>query len=207
MGGTVFIGIRRRDGAEHLYERWTNSISWWFATAEFVTDGNGVDEFVRNAEEVIASGESIYTKRHRAVTYSEYGVILVDHCCKKILSCQGYVRPGSLMASWVNGYPMHSEDAALITKLHAAGRLEKLIDIREREDIGANETQRILALLAESADGRLPEGIRLGIIACTDLRDFEMSHVSQCGREERRRIRQFLVDNGWKARVYGQKKG
>jgi hypothetical protein len=208
MGGTVFVGIRRRDGSEHLYERWTNSIPWYFADAEFVNDGPGVDEFVRRADELEASGETLYTKKHHHVTYSEYGVILIDHKTKKMLSCQGYAKPGQFSAFWHSGRScvIPPEDADIITKLNRAGRLKKFIEIQSHEDLPEDKTKKILKMLAESTDGNLPKDISIGVVVCTNLDDFELVHISQCDSEERKLVRQFLVDNGWKARVYGQRK-
>jgi len=208
MGGAVFVGIRRRNGTEHLYERWTNNMPWYFADAEFIEDGPGVDEFVRYADELNESGESLYTKKHQAVTYSEYGVILIDHQTKKIMSCQGYAKPGQMSVWWHSGRCSTSpaEDADIITKLNKAGRLKKFVDMKSLEDMPDDESQRLLAMLAESKDGNLPDGVSIGVVVCTNLDDFELTHISHCGQKERKLIRQFLVDNGWEARVYGQKK-
>lgn len=209
MGGTVFVGIRRGDGTEHLYERWTNNMPWYFADAEFINDGSGVDEFIRYGDELHASGESIYTKRHHAVTYSEYGVILIDHVTKKILSCQGYAKPGQMSVYWHDGRcsTAPAEDAELITKLHKAGRFKKFINMRTHEDLPEDETQNLLKMLAESTDGHLPDDVSIGVVVCSDLDDFELTHITHCTDKERKLVRQFLVENGWKSRVYGQRKG
>jgi hypothetical protein len=208
MGGTVFVGIRRGDGSEHLYECWTNSIPWWFANPDFVTDGSGVDEFIRLAEERVASGESIYTKRHHSVTYSEYGVILIDFIEKKILSCQGYCTPGQMTTFWHGGISAtHSPDEVeAVLKLHKAGRLSHFEGTHTFEVIPKDEERRIIAMLEKATDGRIEEHVTLSIVVHTDLSDFELADHMNCGKKERALVRSFLIDNGWKARVHGQRK-
>ena len=204
MGGTVFVGIRRRDETEHLYECWTNSMPRWFADPEFLYDGPGVAEFIRLAEERLAAGGSIYTARHDGVTFSEYGVILIDHVAKKILSCQGYTRVGRMRASWRRGEAVNipPDDTKIITKLHRAGRLEKLEGMRSFKPLTEQTTRMLLELFAASEDGSLPNKRDVGVVVHSDLSDFDVSHTGHCAPPERAAVRDFLVDNGWKARVY-----
>jgi len=209
MGGAVFLGIRRSDGTEHLYETWTNSIPCWFVDPEFINDGASVDEFVAIAEETIASGNALFTKRHKSVTYSEYGVILIDHVAKKILSCQGYTRPGRLLARWHDGTDTHlpADTAAMILKLNDAGRLNKITrdTLGGGEELPEAEVAALLRLCRETTDGHFPTGTDIRADVYVDLSDFEYTHRPDCGKEERRLVREFLDDNGWQARVRGTK--
>ena len=206
MGGAVFVGIRRKSGAEHLYETWTNAIPLWFADPSFIEDGKSVDKFVNTQDRFIASGDTLYAKKHKFVMYSEYGVILIDHVNMKILSIQDYVRPGYMSASWHRGRPSCASDTETLAILYEAGRLE-LIDnnFTDKENLPKD---KLIKLCIASMDSYLPESVFAFYTIKTKMPEFKVHHVAKkCHHDqERKLVRKFLVDNGWNARVYGQKR-
>jgi hypothetical protein len=209
MGGAIFLGIRRASGEEILYETWTNSIPWLFATPSFVEDGEGVDEFVFRAETLIASCHAIYTRRHNSVTYSEYGTILVDHYKKAILSFQGYCKVGRLIADWDrDGSDIYdtSDTTTVVTKLHKSGRLKYVEWARTKTPMTTDMQSAFLCDCAESKHGTMPAGSGYYVNIYTDLDDFVVTEGTTCGKKERATIRKFLVDMNWKARVRGARR-
>lgn len=206
MGGAIFLGIRRTSGEEVLYETWTNIIPWLFADSSFIEDGEGVDEFTSKAEGIIASGNNIYTRHHNSITYSEYGVVLVDHPNKVILSYQGYCKIGRLIADWdTDGYDVYdtSDTTTFITKLHKTGRLKYVEWSRAKSPMTNEEQDEFLDLCANSEHGSMPSGKHYYVNIYTNLDDFKVIEGNNCGRKEHTMIREFLIYNRWEARVRG----
>lgn len=95
MGGSVFIGIRRRNGEIYMGQRWTNPTSWWFNHPEmYDADEKRLLEYINLQEEPTPRTE---------IEPSEYGVILYDALKGRLLSRQCYTGLGKyLIASSCN---------------------------------------------------------------------------------------------------------
>ena len=91
MGGSVFIGIRKRNGEIYMAERWTNPTPYWFNDPDFYNPNEiTLNEYINLAKE-----PRLQTEIHP----SSYGVILYDAPSGKLLSRQGYTTIGTLHVS------------------------------------------------------------------------------------------------------------
>lgn len=208
MGGSVFIGIRRGDGSEHLWEMWTNNVPYWFARADFVEDGAGVDKFLGQREQVLVDKSGPYTRRHRSVTYSEYGVILIDFAStpKRILSCQGYTHAGRLILSGID-----ADAAKAVLMLQTHGRLGRVSYASGGPRYDSDLKPDVRALLLADCEA-VVAGTRCTydwyVRVHTRLDDFDAYHSISSPRDDRglaARVRAFL-ENGWRARVRGTRR-
>ncbi len=107
MGGSVLIGIRRRNGEFFISERWTNPTTFWFNDPDFYND----DEV--ELQEYI-DGEN--DKPQTVIHPSEYGVILVDFIRRRVISRQDYTSIGRLFTNFTD-----IEKMEIIQKLKKRG--------------------------------------------------------------------------------------
>lgn len=209
MGGSVFMGIKRGDGSEHLWEMWTNSVPYWFARADFVDDGAGIDEFLAQREQVLVDKSGLYTRRHRSVTYSEYGVILIDFAStpKRILSCQGYTHAGRMILSGID-----VDEAKAVLALQAHGRLGRVSYARGGPQYDRGLKPDVLDLLladcaAVAAGAQCAHDWYVNVY--TRLDDFDVYHSVSSPSDDRglaTRVRAFLENGWWRARVRGTRR-
>jgi hypothetical protein len=94
MGGTLFVGIRRRDGTEYISERWTNLLPFLFSNPRFWEDGEEVDEYIKMGLENFPPANRI--------SPSTYGVTLIDFQTKRVLNRQDYCGVGQTVCSFVD---------------------------------------------------------------------------------------------------------
>jgi len=112
MGGSVLIGIRRRNGEVYLSERWTNPTPYWFNDPDFYNeDEKLVQEYL--------DGED--SKPQTTINPSEYGVILVDLIKGRVLSRQNYTFIGGITLNTTD-----SEKMELVLKLQERGLVTKV---------------------------------------------------------------------------------
>lgn len=79
MGGSIFVGIRKSDGTEHLGECWTNPLPFSICHPDFFNEGQLVDEYIQEM-----------TERPKEIQPIQYGIVLIDFKNKKLISRQGY---------------------------------------------------------------------------------------------------------------------
>ncbi len=211
MGGSVLMGIRRRNGSEHLWQIWTNIVPHLFATPNFIKDGKGVDKFIREHEALRSRKGNLWcAQKLSAVEYSEYGVILIDFVSKRILSRQDYCRPGVVSIFWHDGQDMYGGGAAkMVLDLFNGGRLEKIVDIsthhRKDRKFSPQRITKFLRLCREAGAGNMPQGSDYFVEIHTRLNDFTVDHNNTRPRRSaktRLEIKEFL-ENGWRARIRG----
>ena len=213
MGGSVFVGIRRKDGTEVLMERWTNPLPDLFTNPGFVDDGAVIDEYLSH------NATTAYGGVRKSVTYSSYGVILVDFVTNKILSRQGYCSLGEINVYFDGATGedlLHKDAVQKIQALHKAGR--KLTFLREWVTPFAEEQQaHILETCLASKDGRFRSTDpsladnsggrpKIDFSVRVDLSPLAVDHKNTEARRCPKDVRAFLSDNGWKARVRGSRK-
>lgn len=85
MGGSVNVTVRRKDGSIVRMCRWTNSLPYWFSSAEFYLDPDArVEEYIK------VRGDSIYHYPEVELAPDCYGLVVIDCLDRKIYSMQGY---------------------------------------------------------------------------------------------------------------------
>ena len=119
MGGSISFTVREADGTEHRMCRWTNQLPW-AVTNLGMLEGRPehVQEVVRLWHEMRADWEAnnatgefkirmtpTYASEPGLLAPSCYGLVVVDHVRKVILTCQDYTAIGR-----INGVSFDSDD-------------------------------------------------------------------------------------------------
>lgn len=129
MGGSVLVGIRRRNGEIHLSERWTNATPYWFNDPDFYADDEVTLQEYLDGED---------GKPQTRIHPSGYGVILVDLIKRRVLSRQDYTGIGSVTLNTTDEEKMELvvklKERGLITRIEVwpSGGSERVLDVDEQ---------------------------------------------------------------------------
>lgn len=115
MGGTVAVTLRKADGTEYRMSRWTNSMPWGIANMRMLNgDEDHInayldqwlkmrDDYERNKD--IGKFEYDMTDCYfpgNGLVPDGYGLVVVDHINKVILSMQGYCSFNTIHAAGIS---------------------------------------------------------------------------------------------------------
>lgn len=105
MGGSIAVAIRRSDGREVVYDRWTNPLPYYTVDPLFRQEN---EETLRVFHDrVVESMKNGWGSEIINEIYPiHYGIIAVDFVTKDILSIQGYCQPCRAHFSYVRGEGM-----------------------------------------------------------------------------------------------------
>ena len=200
MGGLYCLAVRRSDGSEFISERHTNYIPSWSTNPDILEDGDVVTEWLGLAKKGAHHPD---IPAWDTISYSEYGVLLVDFVSKQILSCQGYAEPGRFLvtAGICDGLDER------ILKIHQTGRL-RLGRWPPRDpslEILLFSSSETAALVGSVSEHRRRNFWPENFVLYMDWEPWVIEHTVKCGVKERERVRRFLRNHGWKTRVRGQR--
>ncbi len=179
MGGSVFIGIKKPDGPEYYAERWTNYVPWVLSDSSFYNYGNAAQEYV------VAKPSSLFFKEHKKLTYSEYGVILIDFTNKTIYSRQGYCAVGELLVYSIdNGLRKRIQD------LYENNHIKEITGVFPFDPLPVKETVEKIVNLHENIFCRL-------VLTFDDWRFDHRTEDPRTNPKIRKEIRTYLSSNSW----------
>lgn len=158
MGGAMFLGIRHEDGSKSMAEVWTNHIPWLVTRKEFLNGGEIMREWVAKFD---PKGQWPRPRKVSKLTYSEYGVVLVDCMEKIIFSRQDYCTPDKVPFSLC----LADGDYEELQEYIKEGWPYQFVEYRWKEGQGIYEvpfTQEMTEKLLECIEAKRPADFLTG---------------------------------------------
>lgn len=210
MGGSIFVGVRARDGVEHLGISWTNWLPRLFADPTFYEEGDAFRELMDYWNNEEGRGE-----RRKRIAPSEYGAVLVDLATAsgerpQMWTCNGYSSFGNYLYSiGATNEPRCDELAArlLDRKQYAAIRWDYFKHFDDAGDPTPEQLAQFRDAIARCLRG---EPYRRGPLLATSgsfptivietvgaLIDCE--RVAEDDRAKAKKMNAWLARRGWKS--------
>ncbi len=202
MGGSICVGIRRRDGSEHILIRHTNSLPYWWSNKDFLEDGQSVDKYIK------PKIKSWCSSNVKIIKSSEYGVVLFDFISKKVFSRQGYSSPGRIIVNVNDIAQMYNFGRLLennmVTKIENFG-----YDYDKEISIGTLDNLKNKALNTSKSD--LDNALDYYSLSNDsynvyyNLYGLSVDHNNGEAFYVWDKVRSFIKDNKWKSKIRSTK--
>lgn len=193
MGGSVFVGIRKSDGTEHLGECWTNSLPFWICHPDFFNEGPLIDEYIQQM-----------TERLEEIQPIQYGAILIDFKNKKFISRQGYC--GIRLLCHIDLLCHDMNDFELIDLLIKNNLIEKIKSPYVNIILTKQQELEIIKALKDRTKYCIQDKSMFEIHPkfpfTVDEDDFKSNNLQKSWQS----IINFVQDNNWKSKVWPMEK-
>lgn len=205
MGGSIAVAIRRSDGREVVYDRWTNPLPYYTVDPLFRQEDEATLQVFH--DRVVESMKNGWGSEIINEIYPiHYGIIAVDFVTKDILSIQGYCQPCRAHFSYVRGEGMTGDpedDMRLMLRLLEDGARPLNFDKFCKEYYDDKYVQKLRPALENALaneEYKLPHWVGSMTFHCKEPFDVE-HHGSIYSYDWDGAGREWFQSRGWKTPV------
>lgn len=204
MGGSIAVAVRRSDGREVVYDRWTNPLPYYTVDPLFRKEDEATLQVFH--DRVVESMKNDWGSTIINEIYPiSYGIIAIDFQTKDILSLQGYCYPCRAHFCYSRGQGMTSDpedDMKLMLRLLKDGAKPLNFEKFNQEGFDDDYVNKLVPAIEDAlANGNsdLPHWVKSMTFKCPE--PFTVQHGEIYDYDWNKDGREWFESRGWKTPV------